>query len=83
MLETKDCLSWLGQLKFFGIAPVQHRESYNNRSRKYYVQDFEDAFSRYIPASIRDSVTNKALSDVNCHSVTPCDGVDDLPDMGF
>ena len=71
------------QLKFFGIAPVQHRESYNNRSRKYYVQDFEDAFSRYIPASIRDSVTNKALSDVNCHSVTPCDGVDDLPDMGF
>lgn len=61
------------QLKFFGIAPKQTREDYDDRSRKYYVADFKDAFDRYIPVSSCDTVTTGANTTASCHTVTDQD----------
>ena len=71
------------QLKFFGIYPRQKRELYDDRSRKYYLADFEDAFIRYIPISSCDIVTTGANTDADCHTVTDQNDNDDLPDIDF
>lgn len=74
------------QLKYFGIVPIQKREGGDERSRKYYVKYFEDAFNRYIPVSSCDTVTTGTNADVDCHTVTTQfndNDLDDLPDMGF
>jgi putative DNA primase/helicase len=71
------------QLKFFGIYPRQKRELYDDRSRKYYFSDFEDAFTRYIPVSSCDTVTTGTNADTDCHTVTVQSGNDDLPDIDF
>ena len=58
------------QLGFFGIYPKQTRENYDDRSRKYYVSDFQDVFDRYIPKSSCDTVTTDANTGTDCHTVT-------------
>lgn len=63
------------QLKFFGIFPRQTREGVDDRSRKYYLSDFDDAFKRYIPVSSCDTVTENTCNTADCHNVT----LDDLP----
>ena len=65
------------QLKFFGIFPRQTREGLDDRSRKYYLSDFADAFRRYIPDSSCDVVTINPVESAACHAVTS--DIDDLP----
>lgn len=61
------------QLKSFHITPKQTREDYDDRSRKYYLADFKDAFDRYIPVSSCDTVTTGANTTASCHTVTDQD----------
>ncbi len=61
--------SLAGQLKYFNIAPRQSRIEGLERSRKYYLSDFADAFNRYLPNTQPDCAIvpadknpNKALT---------------------
>ena len=66
------------QLRFFGIYPRQTREEYYNRCRKYYRDDFLDAFDRYIPQPNCDTVTTQATHSRDCHTVTTSKTYDNI-----
>ena len=63
--------SLAGKLKLFGIKPRQDRAG-GYHTRKYYKEDFADAFSRYLPAMGSDcaSVPVQAIADADWHDCT-------------